>query len=138
MKKLSRHKHRIIALQVLYSLDLKKALNQEKAIKELENIKKNKNSVEMKNKNNYFYDIIQGVIKNKENLDQEISNLAINWDLERISSVERNILRIALYEIENEIPPGVAINEAVELAKEFGNEDSYSFINGILGKRVKE
>ena len=137
MKKISRHNHRIIALQVLYSLDIKEVFNEENAKIEIENIKRNEDSINLDDSQTYFYELIQGVINSQRILDEKISELAINWDIKRISSVDRNILRIALYEVNNNIPPGVAINEAVELAKEFGNEKSPSFINGILGKSVE-
>lgn len=140
MPKFSRHEQRIIALQILYSIDIKKTLNKEKALIEMENLKRNPDSVYLGEnvKNYYFYELITGVLENVERLDNKIADLAINWDINRISPVEKNILRIALFEINNEIPPGVAINEAVEVAKEYGNEKSPAFINGILGKSVEK
>ncbi|MFW6007501.1 MAG: transcription antitermination factor NusB [Halanaerobiales bacterium] len=139
MVKFSRHEQRIISLQLLYSLDIKKALDKEKAIIEIENIKRNPDSVKFveENQDYYFYRLLEGVIEEKEILDNKIEELAIDWDVDRISPVERNILRMALFEIDNDIPTGVAINEAVELAKEYGNDKSPAFINGILGKSVK-
>ena len=63
--------------------------------------------------------IVLGVINNRVTLDEEIDKRAINWSIERIGYVERNILRIALFEIQEEVPIAVAINEAVEIAKEY-------------------
>ena len=74
----------------------------------------------------------------KETLDQEISERSKGWSVERLSVVDRNILRLALYELRftPETPPAVVINEAVELAKRFSTDESPKFINGILGAAV--
>ena len=137
MTKLSRHQQRIIALQILYSLDVKDKFNYDSAIVEIEKIKSNDESVQLEDVEYYFHELIRGVIDNKEQLDQKVDKLAINWDLDRIALVDLNILRIALFEIINGMPVGVAIDEAVELAKEYGNENSPKFINGILGESIK-
>ena len=137
MTKLSRHQQRIIALQILYSLDVKDKFNYDSAIVEIEKIKSNDESVQLEDVEYYIHELIRGVIDNKEQLDQKVDKLAINWDLDRIALVDLNILRIALFEIINGMPVGVAIDEAVELAKEYGNENSPKFINGILGESIK-
>ena len=82
----------------------------------------------------YATDLIAGTIENMERIDAAISKVADKWALERIGRVERNILRFATHEIlyVPEVPPKVAINEAVEVAKKFGAEDSGRFVNGIL------
>lgn len=80
--------------------------------------------------------LVEGVISNLSEIDKAISNYTNNWSLERIANIDRNILRIAIYEIlflEN-IPKSVSINEAVELAKKYGTKSSFSFVNGVLGK----
>lgn len=79
-------------------------------------------------------EIIEGVRSNLKEIDEKIELSSANWKLFRMSIVDRSILRIACYEIlfRPEIPGNVTINEAVELAKKFGGEDSYAFINGIL------
>lgn len=84
--------------------------------------------------------LVLGVYEHKDILDQQISDISENWALSRMSIVDRNILRIAKYELsfDDTIPPSVAINEAVELAKMFGREDSSKFVNGILGKAAKD
>jgi N utilization substance protein B len=79
-------------------------------------------------------DLTRGVIENKAELDNEIRKFALTWPLEQIAIIDRNILRMATYELLfNKVPPKVAINEAVELAKTFGSESSPKFINGVLG-----
>jgi len=78
---------------------------------------------------------ISGVIKNIEQEDKLITEAAPEWPLEQISAIDKTILRIAIFEIlfSEDIPPKVAINEAVELGKTFGGENSSKFINGVLG-----
>jgi N utilization substance protein B len=79
--------------------------------------------------------LVQGVIGNRERLDEIIRKNAPAWPLEQVAAVDRNILRLAIYEIviDNRVPMRAAINEAVELAKEFGGEASPKFVNGVLG-----
>lgn len=80
--------------------------------------------------------LIRGVVKHREALDRLIVKYAENWELHRIANVDRNILRLAIYEMQHreDIPPVVSINEAVEIAKKFSTEDSGRFVNGILDK----
>ena len=80
--------------------------------------------------------LIQGVCLHREAIDELITRLAKNYRLSRIAAVDRNILRLAVFEIvyTREVPPVVAINEAIELAKQFGSEDSGRFVNGLLDK----
>ncbi len=131
MGKITRHQERIWALQILYSLDIKSRFNEQFSEKEIENLKINN---DLKEDNYYFEEIVTGVINKKNEIDKIISEYAVDWDLVRMAYIDRNILRIAVYELQSNIPVGVAIDEAVELAKEFGDSKSFSFINGILGK----
>ena len=82
--------------------------------------------------------LIRGTIENREKLDEQIKKYAKNWDLHRMAAVDRNILRLAIYEMlyRDDIPPVVSINEAVDIAKRFSTGDSGKFVNGILD-RVK-
>ena len=82
----------------------------------------------------YATTLVGGAIENMERIDAAISEVADKWALGRIGSVERNILRLATHELlfMRDVPPKVAINEAVEVAKKFGSEDSGGFVNGIL------
>ncbi|RLB43874.1 MAG: transcription antitermination factor NusB [Deltaproteobacteria bacterium] len=79
-------------------------------------------------------DLVKGVVEHKEEVDRRIRKASKNWRLERMSRVDRSVLRLATYEIifREDIPPKVSIDEAVELGKKFGAEDSAAFINGIL------
>ncbi|MBW1636411.1 MAG: transcription antitermination factor NusB [Deltaproteobacteria bacterium] len=82
----------------------------------------------------YTFDLVRGILAGMEEIDGIISAAAINWRLVRIAPTDRNLLRIAVYEMTDKagIPPQVAINEAVEIAKRFGSEESPRFINGVL------
>jgi N utilization substance protein B len=79
--------------------------------------------------------LVTGVIQNQERIDENIQSFAPAWPIEQIPAVDRNILRLAIFEIliDNKVPVKVAINEAVELAKTFGADSSSRFINGVLG-----
>ena len=85
-------------------------------------------------------DVLNGVLANSEAIDARISEYAIDWTLERMPAVDRNILRVAVYEMffaAEKLVPNVAINEAVEIAKIYGTDDTPRFINGVLGKMVR-
>ncbi len=83
--------------------------------------------------------LVEGVLEKKEELDRIIKEKSIGWSLDRITTVDKSILRIGIYEMQYlKTPCSVAINEAVNLAKKFSTEDSSKFVNGILGKLVKE
>jgi N utilization substance protein B len=83
----------------------------------------------------YSKELIKGVIENEEQIDSLIRAHATAWPVEQLSAIDRNILRVAIFEIliENKVPLKAAINEAVELAKTFGSHNSSKFINGVLG-----
>ena len=89
----------------------------------------------------YAEAVLQGVLANLAEIDAKLSEFAVDWTVERMPATDRNILRIAAYEMlfaEEKIVPGVAINEAVEIAKLYGSEEAPRFINGVLGKMVRE
>ena len=83
----------------------------------------------------FVRELVNGVIQNKEKIDLNIQNFAPAWPVAQIPVVDRNILRLAIFEIllNNKVPVKVAINEAVELAKTFGSDNSPKFVNGVLG-----
>jgi N utilization substance protein B len=80
--------------------------------------------------------LIRGVLEHRDAIDEQIKKHARNWDFHRIAAVDRNIMRLAIYEMlhRQDIPPIVSINEAVDIAKKFSTEDSGKFVNGILDK----
>ncbi|ELK46263.1 transcription antitermination factor NusB [Halobacillus sp. ACCC02827] len=86
----------------------------------------------------FLHDLVHGVMKNRDELDGWISEHLDNWTLPRLPKVEKTVLRMAAYEMryKEDVPTQVAINEAIELAKIFGEEDSGKFVNGVLSKMV--
>ncbi len=123
-----RRKARMIALQVLYETD---------AVKHDVEVVLSRflGEAALAEENNTFVqELVTGVIRNRDEIDQRIRNFAPTWPVEQLSIIDRNILRLAIYEIllDNRVPVKVAINEAVELAKAFGSDSSSKFINGVL------
>ena len=123
-----RRKARELALQVLFSLDFGMHSPEEAFELVCKNFNVNKRV------RSFSKELVLGVWENKEEIDRVISKASRNWRIERMSRVDRSILRLATYEMlfRDDIPPKVSINEAVEIGKKFGNDDSYSFINGVL------
>jgi len=89
----------------------------------------------------FVYNLAHGVKENFETLDTALQPMAPEWPISSISAIDRNVLRMGLYELSecrDKVPPKVAINEAVELAKAFGSDNSSRFINGVLGTAYKQ
>lgn len=88
----------------------------------------------------YVRQVVQGTVVKLEEIDENIKKNSIGWDLRRISRVAMAIMRVAIYEAKymDEIPPSVAINEAVEIAKKYETAETVAFINGVLGSVVRE
>jgi N utilization substance protein B len=88
----------------------------------------------------YAKKLLQGVQGKREEINQRISRYAENWRLERMSVIDRNILRLAVFELhyQDDVPTSVAINEAVEIAKRYSTDDSGSFINGVLDAMARD
>jgi N utilization substance protein B len=126
---LERTRARRQALQILYQRDI--TGETVRAILGLKSY-----SVEDGEPDEWCRELVIGVEKNLTELDMTIGSVSENWAVSRMPLVDRNILRIATHEILHDasVPPSVAINEAVELAKVFGGEDSSKFVNGVLGK----
>lgn len=126
------------AFRLLYSLEVPK----NKKLNTTEQIDLYIESNEITNKEaiEYIKDAITGIEKNKETITKLIEeNLKSNWKIERISKIDLSLLELAIYEIKyKEVPYKVAINEAVELAKKYGEENSKTFVNGVLASIVKE
>ncbi len=88
----------------------------------------------------YAKNILLGVIKNKTEIDQRIQSASQHWKIDRMASVDRNLLRVATYEIfysPDPIEPKIALNESIEIAKKFGTKESSAFVNGVLDQIVK-
>lgn len=124
-----RRKARVLALQALYEIDLAGHGVEETLNHLLDEEKLSQENID------FIRQLISGVIQNKERIDKEIKTFAPAWPIEQIPVVDRNILRLAIFEIliDNSVPVKVAINEAIELAKTFGSENTSKFVNGVLG-----
>ena len=125
----ARRKARALALQALYEVDsvgheVETVLNHLLA-----------NGGLSEENASFAREMARGVIQNKEKIDHHIQSFASAWPIGQLSVVDRNILRLAIFEIlfDNKVPVKVAINEAVELAKTFGSDNSARFVNGVLG-----
>jgi len=130
----SRHLSRSIVFQTLFEWDFHNQA--EKNIKEI--FKRNVDTIGRGLEDiDYPHRLLEGVIEHLEELNRLITHGAPEWPLEQVSIVDRNVLRIGIYELlfgdKKEVPPKVAINEAVELAKNFGGDSSRRFVNGVLG-----
>jgi N utilization substance protein B len=125
----TRRKARTIALQALYEVDSVGRQAEPVVERLLE-------EAELSEENNAFvHELVIGVVQNKAEIDRSIRRFAPAWPVEQIAVIDRNILRLAIFEIlfDNRVPVKVAISEAVELAKSFGSENSSRFVNGVLG-----
>ena len=132
---MNRSQTRELAFKLLYQIEIQEEINDEDMQLFFEN-----NNITSEEAKKYIKDIVNGTSKNSEEILELIrNNLKKDWNLERISKVNLALLKLAIYEIQyKEIPFKVAINEAVELAKTYGEESSPVFINGILASIVKE
>ncbi len=134
----TRHLARSIALQSLYEWDFYDKKPDLTEIVE-RNIKEFGGGID---EPEFIWRIVKGVVENLDSLDKIITQAAPQWPLSQISIIDRNVLRIGLYELlyadKNEVPEKVAINEAIELSKNFGGANSRKFINGVLGTVYKE
>lgn len=124
----NRRKSRENAMQALFSMDLSNCLSVEYLDFYCERFTPTLEA------SPFFAELMQGVIRHMKTIDAAIEDFSSNWKLSRMAGVDRNILRIAVYEILycNDIPTKVSINEAIDIGKKFGTKESGAFINGIL------
>jgi transcription antitermination protein NusB len=129
----SRTRARSIALQVLYEVDLSEHQPGVVLANRFDHLKMDSAL------KSFISEIVSGVVEHKQTLDEFIADFAPDWPLDQVAIIDRNLLRIALWEIAayQKTPEKVVINEAVELAKYYGSEGSSRFINGVLGGLVK-
>lgn len=132
----NRHLGRMIALQTLYEYEFR-VQSEDKWADASEilsrNLERYKSSIDDRS---FIDDLVQGVIKFQKELDQKLGPLAPEWPIEQIARIDRSVLRLGLYELvysPEKVPHKVVINEAVELAKSFGSDNSGKFVNGVLG-----
>lgn len=134
----NRHLARCIAMQSLYQWDFK---GQPTAVLPAiidQNLEEFGNGLE--EEIDFIKNTVDGVVQYQKDIDKIISDYAPNWPLDQINIIDRNILRIGVYELKfnNEIPHKVAINEAIEIAKTYGGPTSGKFVNGVLGAIFKD
>ena len=135
----SRHLSRSVAMQSLYEWDFRG--RKEEMLQEIveRNIAEFAAGME---DTTFVRDLVNGVIEHIVELDKIIEKAAPQWPLDQIAVVDRNVLRVGLFELlfgkRDEVPPKVAINESIELAKSFGGESSGKFVNGVLGTVYRE
>lgn len=132
----NRHLGRIVALQTLYEYEFRTELNDQSAdVKGIlgRNLERYEEAI---GDTSFVEVIVEGVLREQASLDDTIRPVAPDWPIEQIARIDRAILRIGVYELLHKadtVPPKVAINEAVELAKSFGSDNSSKFVNGVLG-----
>ena len=132
----NRHLARTIALQTLFEWDFHK---KKKGPEELLEYIKKEFAPDFDDQG-FSLDLVKDVVKNQKKIDGLITEFAPEWPIDQITMTDRNVLRIGVYELKmtTDIPPKVAINEAIELAKAFGGDSSGKFVNGVLGSIYKE
>jgi len=123
-----RRKARELTLQALYEIDLTGHISDQVMARTIE-----ENNLTPEGAA-FARELLEGVVSNREKIDEQIRHFATAWPLDQMAIVDRNVLRLAIYELlhNNKVPVKVAINEAVELAKSFGADSSPRFINGVL------
>jgi N utilization substance protein B len=131
----NRHLGRIVALQTLYEQDFRRECGDNSFVLDevlARNIERYQETIDDKE---FITNLVQGVAQREQELDDIIRPVAPEWPIEQIARIDRGILRIGVYELtfDSSVPPKVVINEAVELAKAFGGENSSKFVNGVLG-----
>jgi N utilization substance protein B len=137
-KKVSRRAERSFAFKVLYGLCFSPAACEEDLRDAF--LRSPDRPEAMDDQSGYAWSLVRGVWKHQEALDKAIASFSQNWRVERLGKVEAALLRIAFWELmqdDPDVPPKVAINEAVELSKQYNDEKSRSFINGILDAAAK-
>lgn len=132
----NRHLGRIVALQTLYEYEFR-VQSDDTSVDVAEILSRNIARYQEAIQDTDFVEaLVQGVLKEQESMDALIQPIAPDWPIEQIARIDRSILRIGVYELLHQakiVPPKVAINEAVELAKAFGSDNSSKFVNGVLG-----
>jgi len=125
----TRHKARTIALQALYEVDSVGRRHETVVARLLAEASLSQENSDL------VRELVGGAIRNREEIDGNIRKFAPSWPVEQIAIIDRNILRLAIFEIlfDNKVPVKVAVSEAVELAKDFGSDNSSRFVNGVLG-----
>jgi N utilization substance protein B len=130
-----RRKARELSLQMLFQHEFTGARSNFKAVEDLDPAKKE--DIEVRK---FSEELVNGTLLHLDEIDQKIQQVAAHWKMDRMASVDRNIMRFAVFELlyRDDIPPAVTINEALEIAKKYSSSESASFINGLLDKIARD
>ena len=125
-----RRRSRELAMQALFYMESQNNLSQEMLERFCENFRPSQKA------RPFFLALVKGVLDSRQEIDAVIERYATNWNISRMSGVDRNVMRIAVYEMLNcaDVPTKVSINEAIDVGKKFGTDDSGAFINGIMDR----
>lgn len=131
----NRHLGRIVALQALYEYEFRHEIDSDANLDSItkRNLERYEKDID---DTSFVHSLVTGVVEHLGELDEKIQPIAPDWPLEQVARIDRNILRMGIYELlynSSDVPARVAINEAVELAKSFGSDNSSKFVNGVLG-----
>jgi transcription antitermination protein NusB len=135
---------REIALQSLYQIEMNHVSPMDavtSVIEEAEN--DNESELEVTDEKlspDYIVELVEGTFTHKKEIDILLEEYLKGWQMDRLSRIDREVLRLAVYEMvyRDDVPPKVVVNEAIELSKHFGTEESGKFVNGVLGKMIRE
>jgi transcription antitermination protein NusB len=136
----NRHLGRIVALQTLYEYEFRSEESAKSGVVDdilARNIARYTEAIDDKK---FVEELVKGVLKHRDDIDEKLQPIAPSWPILQVALIDRNVLRIGLYELlyrSDAVPPKVAINEAVELAKAFGSDNSSKFVNGVLGTALR-
>jgi N utilization substance protein B len=131
----ARSKARHRALDILFEADLRNR----PALDVLADMRARRTAEGMPPLNAYTAELVEGVVEHQLDIDAQLATYAIGWSLDRMPSVDRNVLRIGAFEVlySDTVPGAVAVNEAVELVKQFSTDESPRFVNGLLGRLLQ-
>lgn len=136
----NRHLGRIVALQTLYEYEFRSEESVKSGVVDdilARNIARYTEAIDDKK---FVEELVKGVLKYRDEIDEKLQPIAPSWPIQQVALIDRNVLRMGLYELlyrADAVPPKVAINEAVELAKAFGSDNSSKFVNGVLGTALR-
>ncbi|WP_199622827.1 transcription antitermination factor NusB [Paenibacillus alkalitolerans] len=141
---MKRRSARAIAVQCLYIMEMNR-VNPDIALRTAmeEALNDNESGMDMTGADElmvYVKEYVHDIVRLKPEIDEILAKYLQGWQVDRLSKVDREVLRLAVFEMvyKDDIPPKVAVNEAIELAKHFGTDESGKFVNGVLGKLIKQ
>jgi N utilization substance protein B len=134
---MSRHRSRYRAVQILYQIDMR-GLPPEEAIRWYYDTLYSEEHEERPERDVFMEDLVYGTYGRRTSIDERIEKHSANWKLDRMPAVDRNLLRVAVYEMASGTAPAIVIDEAVELAKRLSGEEAMPFVNGVLDAVSKD